>query len=304
MISDQSAPYGEVYVITCKSTGKQYVGQTIRGVRLRWSEHLSSAKTAPWALSKALKKYGPDGFTIGVLDTATSREDLNSKEIYWIRTLGTFVQGYNLTEGGEGGTPGMPLSAEHRAKISASHKGICPTQETKEKIRNANRGKRRTPEQRAKQSAALKGRPVSPETREKQSAARKGRKLPTEVVEKLKGRVFSSETRAKMSASAKARCPPSKETRAKLSEKGTGRKHTQEQRDRISETLKGRPCTPEKSQRIIEALQRRTPEQESERRSKLSAALQGKPGRKHTPEAKARMSEIHRIRWEKKRQNR
>ncbi len=83
--------------------------------------------------------------------------------------------------------PKRTLSAEHRAKISAAHKGRPVTAE-----------------HRAKLSQALKGHPVSAETRAKMSAAHKGRPRTVEHCAKLsaalKGHPVPAETRAKLSA--------------------------------------------------------------------------------------------------------
>lgn len=50
----------------------------------------------------AVNKYGKDNFTVELLESCNSREELNSKEIYWIAELNSRDPdiGYNLAEGG------------------------------------------------------------------------------------------------------------------------------------------------------------------------------------------------------------
>lgn len=70
------------------------------------------------------------------------------------------------------------VSAETRAKISKSRKGIIASEETRRKISEANRRRFATPESRAKASALHKARNWKPtqDQREKQSAAQLGHK--------------------------------------------------------------------------------------------------------------------------------
>ena len=266
-------PYGEVYVITCTVNGKQYVGQTTRGVGLRWSEHVNCAGKEPWALSRSMGKYGVTNFTVRVIDTASSVDELSGKEIYWINFLATRApNGYNITEGGLGGTPGMKLTPEHRAKIAASHKGKRLSPEHAAKLLASHTGRKHTPEHRAKISAAgLRRPPESDETRARKSKALIGRELSPEHRAKLCGKHPSQESREKMSVSARSRPPVSQETRDKLSSKGKGRTFTVEQRDRIAAALKGRPCTPEKRQKIIETKRRK----KAERLAALARSTKG-----------------------------
>lgn len=90
--------YGVIYCITNKINGKKYVGLTTRGIEQRFDEHCK----ADSYVGKAIRKYGEGNFSISVLDTAESREELTRKEIDWISKLGAFGDGYNLTNGGDG----------------------------------------------------------------------------------------------------------------------------------------------------------------------------------------------------------
>ena len=105
-----------IYKITNLINNKIYIGQTIRSLEVRIKAH-THAKSY---IGKALRKYGLENFKIEVIDTASSADDLNSKEKYWIETYNTISpSGYNLKEGGVQGR----LSKESIEKISKTLTG-------------------------------------------------------------------------------------------------------------------------------------------------------------------------------------
>lgn len=88
-----------IYLVTNKANGKQYVGQTTRPLSERWRRHCHPDKLCYF--QRAIQKYGPDNFEIRVIDTATSKAELDEKEIHWIKKLNTmYPYGYNLKPGG------------------------------------------------------------------------------------------------------------------------------------------------------------------------------------------------------------
>lgn len=90
-----------IYLITNTVNGKQYVGQTIHTLSERWANHCSK-NSGCIALKNAIHKYGKDSFKIEEIDTASTREDLDEKERFWISKLNTLSpNGYNLKSGGE-----------------------------------------------------------------------------------------------------------------------------------------------------------------------------------------------------------
>lgn len=106
-----------VYCVTNLLNGKKYIGQTIRPVRARWSAHKRDTR---YPIGRAIAKYGKENFRFEILETVDSREELDEREIYWIREFNTIrPTGYNLTEGG---------------------KGVVPSEETREKFRKCNAG--------------------------------------------------------------------------------------------------------------------------------------------------------------------
>lgn len=234
-----------VYVIVNNVNEKLYVGKTGNpDDRLR--THICAAKRGESGsiLYNAMRKYGFDAFEMFLLETNESETTIFERERYWISTLDTKRNGYNMTDGGEGAS-GAVVSAETRKKKSLATKGLpghpC-SDETKRKISEANKGKNRDDGQRKRLSIALKGKkrseeararmseaakirhkekPHSQETREQIAETLRGRKSSEEAKTKIgnanRGKIVSSETRAKMAEAGFARTPPSAETRAKMS---------------------------------------------------------------------------------------
>lgn len=99
--------YGYIYKITNKVNGKIYVGKTEETPVLRFNEHLRTVKrgSKQSKLYSAIKHYGSDNFYVEELDSASSLEELNNKEKYWISTLDSQnpLVGYNVSSGGDGG---------------------------------------------------------------------------------------------------------------------------------------------------------------------------------------------------------
>ena len=230
-----STPYGEVYLITNKVTGKQYVGQTTQGVSKRWADHQKSARNGVgFPICRAVAKYGPDAFTVLVLDTADHQDDLDAKEIRWIADKGSLApHGYNLRGGGSGGVHST---------------------ETKEKIRQALTGQVIPPEARAKMQVAavsrvegnpdawaevtrtaneaVTGKPRPPAVREKIASSSRGKRMSPESIERMRAAKsnVSDETRAKMRA---AKAHVTDATREKMRE--TARQREQRKRERVQE---------------------------------------------------------------------
>ena len=86
-----------VYVITCTTCGKQYVGETKRTFKTRIKEHLDNIKDQKLGsfLVKHFNKvgHGIDKMKIQVLDTLdgieNTKESLEKRELFWIKALNT-----------------------------------------------------------------------------------------------------------------------------------------------------------------------------------------------------------------------
>jgi hypothetical protein len=116
-------PIVGIYKITHRDTGKAYIGQSV-DIFKRWKSHSNFAQAKKnWQIIKhALNKHGVAQFIFEVLEEC-SKEDLNDREIYWIKHFDTVSPaGYNLTSGG-GGVQNP--SKETRAKMSKAVSKPC-----------------------------------------------------------------------------------------------------------------------------------------------------------------------------------
>lgn len=137
-----------IYKATNKANGKVYIGQTVRTLSERMTEHQRHHATA---FDKALQKYGADGFVVEQIDTAETMEELNQKEEFWIQHYGCIVpDGYNMCNGG-GNTKGFHHSEESRRKMGEAKAdvfvgdgnpffGKTHTEESKRKMSSARKG--------------------------------------------------------------------------------------------------------------------------------------------------------------------
>lgn len=89
-----------IYKIINKINNKVYIGQSIRPIEQRFQRHINDAinNTLDTHLARAIRKYGKDNFSIELVDTATTQDELNSKEQYWIRFYNSICDGYNETD--------------------------------------------------------------------------------------------------------------------------------------------------------------------------------------------------------------
>lgn len=89
-----------IYKITNLINGHAYIGQS-KDIERRWQDHqfYSNDNTA---IHTAFKKYGIKNFSFEIIEEC-SLEELDKKEIYWIKFFNTYYDGYNETLGGQGG---------------------------------------------------------------------------------------------------------------------------------------------------------------------------------------------------------
>jgi len=202
----------QIYLVSNKLNGKQYVGQTINPERQIGHGRI---------LRKAYKLHGRDNFSYEPICTGiTSRTTLNAVERFWIAVADTIVpKGYNIELGG---SEGSTWTEERRRKHSLALTGRIHTRPLGSK-------------------SGMKGKKFPEEGKRKLSAALKGRPCPT------KGIPHSEETKAKMSASQKAYWAAngspnkgrkhSEETKAKMSAARSKRVYTDEDKMKISQAI-------------------------------------------------------------------
>lgn len=165
--------YGTIYKITNTKTGKVYIGKTTRSLNDRLQGHINSAdKGNNFKLSRAIRKYGKENFIIEPIDVADTRNELNEKEIYYIKKYNSLEDGYNMTMGGEGGNTYIDKSDEEMKAIS-------------EKISTALRKNNGNHGQFVGPKNGMYGRHHSPEVREKISRTSRGRKCSAEHNRKI-----------------------------------------------------------------------------------------------------------------------
>lgn len=121
-----------IYKITNKINNKIYIGQVYnKSIYDRFNRHIKEASPNSRSyIDRAINKYGKENFICELIDNATSLQDLNKKEKYWISYYNSTNHniGYNLTLGGDGGNTYLNKSKEEmdiiKQKISIANKGI------------------------------------------------------------------------------------------------------------------------------------------------------------------------------------
>ena len=193
-----------IYKTVNKLNGKIYIGQdTINNPAYFGSGIL---------ILKAIRKYGKSNFEKIILEICNSIDELNEREIFWIKKLNATdrTTGYNLHSGGKG------MTDERRNNIGKSLKGRIFSEEHKKKIgvktKQFHTGRKRSDATRKKLSDARKL--LTPEQKQKIalgiSRGKSGKPLSEEAKHKLslfwKGKKKSAEHRANISAGKKKNC--------------------------------------------------------------------------------------------------
>ena len=126
-----------IYKIT-NPRGFIYIGQT-SNLKIRLSCYKGAHCKSQSKLYYSIKKYGWSAHDFEIIDSTGTKEELNKLEIKWIKSFNSYntPRGLNLAEGGNGT---MPLSEEHKRKISIANKGRKMTDATKQKLINSNKG--------------------------------------------------------------------------------------------------------------------------------------------------------------------
>jgi len=120
---------GIIYKIKNKINNKIYIGQTIRSLIERIEDYKNGLGND--YLNNSFKKYGFENFEFSIIDTAETIDELNQKEIYYIKLFNSTNKeiGYNQHSGGRNAIP----NEETLKKMSISHKGKKQNKEWVEK---------------------------------------------------------------------------------------------------------------------------------------------------------------------------
>jgi len=211
-----------IYKTTNLINGKFYIGQdSINNPNYYGSGVL---------LEKAIKKYGKNNFIKEIIEYCNSKNELDEKEIYYIKKYDSINKGYNLSIGGNGG-PNF---------LGRSH-----SEETKQKMKLSWDDKKRDPNF----LHNMTGFKHSEETKKKYSETRKGKLCGPE--NPMYGKTHTKEARLKMSHPKFGPENPmygkkhTEEAKQKISEKTSGKnnpmygkKHTEEAKQKIKDSRK------------------------------------------------------------------
>lgn len=93
---------GYIYKITNTLNDKVYIGQTIKTVQKRFTQHKNNSNKEYFSqivLYKAFNKYGIENFICEEIEEVPN-DKLNEREKYWIEYYDSYFNGYNSTLGG------------------------------------------------------------------------------------------------------------------------------------------------------------------------------------------------------------
>lgn len=188
-------------------------------------------------IKRSIEKYGIDNFSVEIIDTANTLDELNEKEKYYINYHNVYYrmgEGYNIASGGDGGNLISGWSEERYQK----HIENCSVRNSGKLNPNYGNGHKiagdKNPSKRA-------------EVRKKLSIANKGKNNAMYNIDKnhpMYGRKHTKETREKISKSLSGEkhphfgIPKSEETKKKIGEAQKGKIISEESKKKMSEAGK------------------------------------------------------------------
>lgn len=147
--------YGYIYKTVNLVNGKIYIGQK-KSKKFLGNKYLGSGRK----LHCAISHYGEENFKVYLIEEVENQEDMDPREIYWIKYYGSTnpEKGYNLSLGGNtrrdlvgihNGFYGKKHSDETRRINSEKHKGKTPwnkglTKESDDRVRQYSKSLKNT----------------------------------------------------------------------------------------------------------------------------------------------------------------
>ena len=110
---------GLIYKYTNKINGKIYIGQTKQQLQKRHYKHSTQLDDNTY-FHRAIKKYGIKNFILEIVEDDIPLDQLNEREIYWIKYFNSYHtsgKGYNETKGGQWGTSHQLLTGRQEEEI-------------------------------------------------------------------------------------------------------------------------------------------------------------------------------------------
>lgn len=121
-----------IYCITNKLNGKKYIGQSVN-IENRFKQHISGHDTNSH-IDNSMRKHGLDNFNLEIL-LECDESQLDAEEIKFINLYATYMNGYNLTRGGDLKGYGNPMKNPILAKKNGeARKGYRHSEDTKERL--------------------------------------------------------------------------------------------------------------------------------------------------------------------------
>ena len=163
-----------IYKVTNLVNNKIYIGATIRSLKKRRIEQISSSTYFDSPLYLAICKYGKGNFKWEVIEIEPNKKTMYNREQYYIAFYDSMNNGYNMTTGGIN----CIYSKETKKKISKSNIGEKGywygkkfSKEHKRKMSDAKRGEKHPLYGRCGELNPFYGKHHSEETKKKMSIA-------------------------------------------------------------------------------------------------------------------------------------
>jgi len=118
----------KIYIIRNTINNKLYIGQTKLSLRTRFVGHKAKSNNgSKTAIHSAMRLHGIENFQIELICECETIEEVNQKEIEYIKQFNSIAPcGYNILEGGDCAPHNVgPFTTEHKNKLKEAHKKSC-----------------------------------------------------------------------------------------------------------------------------------------------------------------------------------